>query len=165
MSKNKPNRNVTRAVTYDGDGNQTAAGWMVRFTRRGKNYQWFFGDYKHGGQRKALAAARLLRDEQEEKLAKLVETPVERRSRRYAGSATGVTGVTWAPKVILRGKKKYEYLFARAAWTDFDGNRCTKSFSTGKYGKKKAWDMAVEAHAKGIASVARQWRAQKKTAA
>jgi hypothetical protein len=165
MPKNLANRNITRAVTYDSAGNQSAAGWMVRFTRRGKNYQWFFGDYKHGGQRKSLAAARLLRDEQEAKLAKFAETPMERRSRKYAGSKSRITGVTWAPKVITRGEVSYEYLFARAAWTDFSGNRCTKSFSTGKYGKKKAWELACEAHAQGIAEVAREWRAYKKTAA
>ena len=149
------NRNITRAVTYDSTGAVKASGWMVRFTRSGKSYQSFFGDHKHGGQRKSLAAARLDRDAQEPKFEKLARAVArERLQKLLAGGGKKVPGVRYVKKTIVKGKGKAKhelvYDVVVTQWLDDKGKRRTASFSCDKYGKRKAYEMACEAKASAL---------------
>jgi hypothetical protein len=148
MAKPDRNRNITRAVSYDEDGNQRSAGWMVRFNRRGKSYQSFFGDSKHGGEKKSLAAARADRDAKEPKYR--MSTPAERLAAMKRRNTSGVIGVRWAERTIKKAKKTYTFLFATPAWTGVKGQRHTAAFSVLKYGKKEAWALACKARDKGV---------------
>lgn len=154
-SSSQDNRNITRAVTYDSTGAVKASGWMVRFTRAGKSYQSFFGDHKHGGQRKSLAAARADRDDQEPKFDKLARAAArERVHKLLASGGKKVPGVRYVKKTITRGKgaSKHDLVYdvVVTQWIDEKGKRRTASFSCDKYGKRKAYEMACEAKANAL---------------
>lgn len=156
MAKKDQDRHITRANYFDAKGNPAASGYMVRFQRRGKSYQAYFGDSKYGGQKKALAAARVHRDEMEPKFRTL--TPLERAKILTASNTSGTVGVRWVEKTMTKGKKKYNFTFASASWS-VGGARKSKSFSVDKYGKDKAWDLAVKARAAGLREMAKALKA------
>lgn len=156
--KINPNRNITRAVVYDTDGKPKSSGWMVRFNRRGKSYQAFFGDSKHGGEKKSLAAARLDRDSKESKFKPL--SAAERYSKPSSRNTSGTVGVRWTNRVVKKGKKKYEFTFAIATWSPAPGERRTATFSADKYGKEQAWKLASEARRKGLLEMKRNEKAR-----
>ncbi len=151
MAKPDPDRHITRANYLDVNGKPASGGFMVRFQRRGKNHQSYFGDLRYGGKKHALAAARAHRDQIEPKFRTL--TPVERAKLLTASNTSGTVGVRWVTKEIVRGDKKYSFLFACAAWS-INGKRRSKSFSTEKYGKEKAWDLALKARKAGLKEMA-----------
>ena len=147
MAKPNPDRHITRANYANSTG-----GYMVRFFRKGKSYQAYFSDGKHGGQKKALAAARLHRDEMEPKYKTL--NPVERAKILPSHNTSGTVGVRWVDKVIVKGKKTYKFKFAIASWS-VEGARHSCAFSVDKYGKEEAWKMAVKARAAGLKDLAK----------
>ncbi len=154
-AKSSDNRNITRAVTLDSVGNVKASGWMVRFTRGGESYQSFFGDAKHGGQKKSLAAARLDRDKQEPKFERIRKTAERQRvAELLSPGKKKPRGVRYLTKRVERGvgknKRTWTYLVAASHWLDETGKRHTASFSCDKYGKQKAYDMACAARATAL---------------
>jgi N-acyl-L-homoserine lactone synthetase len=56
MRKSNDNYGISRIDT------KTTSGWEVRLQRNGTKYQRFFGDPKHGGYQRALAASKRYRD-------------------------------------------------------------------------------------------------------
>lgn len=153
MPKPNPNKNISRAQTFGDDGKLKTGGWLVRFVRAGKSYQAYFGDSKHGGQRKALQAARAHRDEMAPKYAQ--KAPSSRAVTPSARNSSGVVGVRWLTRKVKKGKKAYEFVFATAEWNPEPGVRKTAAFSAAKHGKKVAWEKACEARRKGLAQLKR----------
>ena len=147
MPKLDPDRHITRANYLRTNGEPAASGYMVRFIRRGKRYQNYFGDSAHGGAKKALIAARKHRDEIEPTIR--TYTPAELAKRLSAKNTSGTAGVRWAERVITKNKKKYTFHFAVASWS-VAGQRKSKAFSAGKYGEDKAWELATKARKAGL---------------
>lgn len=153
MPKANPNRNISRAETFSDENKLKSGGWLVRFARAGKSYQAYFGDAKHGGQRKSLAAARAHRDEMAPKF--VATAPSIRSTKPSARNSSGVVGVRWLHRKVKHGKKTYNFVFATAEWNPEPGVRKTAAFSAAKHGKKKAWELACEARRKGLLQLKR----------
>ena len=153
MAKPNQNKNISRAETFGENGKLKSGGWLVRFVRSGKGYQAYFGDSKHGGQRKALQAARAHRDEVAPKF--MLKAPSTRSVTPSTRNTSGVVGVRWLTRRVKKGKKTYEFTFATAEWNPEPGVRKTAAFSAAKHGEKKAWELACEARRKGLAQLKR----------
>ena len=148
-----PNRNITRAAQAATDERSAYGGYMVRFMRNGIPHQTFFGDAKYGSKRRALKAARIARDEQEQRLGPTAPIDyLKLATRRSVRNTSKIVGVRWSEKTIEKNGNEYHYTFATAAWTvdPRTGKRGTKAFSVDKYGKRTAWDLAIAARAKGL---------------
>ena len=118
-------------------------GYMVRITRRKKNYQEFFGDRRYGGKRKAKKAAK-------ERLEELKETLPSRatvKGRMTERNSSGIVGVHLARDVDY-GRTEKEYFSYVASWTEEDGSRVNVKFGWLKYGEDTAWDLACIAREK-----------------
>lgn len=119
--------------------------WRVTFKRRGQAYFRTFYDLKHGGSKKARAAAIAWRDRQ---LADAkVLTRREFHAQRRSNNTSGVPGVhfvksaaqprgTWQAKIKLP-----------------DGTKPTKSFSVRRFGRREAFARAVAARAEMLALI------------
>lgn len=125
-------RRIKRAVS--------AWGWSVDFTRRGKRYSKKFYDQKHGGAKKALAAAIAWRDRT---LARTkILTYREFCQQKRSNNTSGVPGVHFLktarqPQGIWQAKIKLA-----------DGTKKHKSFSVREFGHREAFGRAVAARAK-----------------
>jgi hypothetical protein len=156
MAKPNPDRNITRANHFGSDGQPITGGYMVRFNRRGKSHQAYFSDSKHGSKKKALLAARQHRDEVEPKYRLI--TPLERAKLVTAANTSGTVGVRWTTRTIKKGKQTYTFSFATASWS-IEGQRKSRAFSEQKYGKDKAWAMAVKARQAGLKAMSQALKA------
>jgi hypothetical protein len=148
MPKLNPDRNITRANHANSKG-----GFMVRFFRKGKVYQAYFSDHKFGGEKKALAAARKHRDEVEPKHKLL--NPLERAKITPSHNTSGTVGIRTVQREMTKKNKKYTFEFVVASWS-VAGERHTKAFGVDKYGREKAWNLAVKARAEGIRKMAKE---------
>ena len=105
-------------------------GWQVRVSRRGIPYSKFFATRKHGGVRKALAAAIEYRDELLEEVGGVLD-----------------------PRAGVR-KQTHRYPRWIACWPDIaTGRTKTRVFSVKKYGDAAAKRLAREARLRGIAGL------------
>ncbi|HSH95002.1 MAG TPA: hypothetical protein VK968_12705 [Roseimicrobium sp.] len=150
MPNNNPNRNITRHE-FSGNkrtGSGAIAGWSVRFKRRGKLFQEFFGDSPHGGKRKALLAARKVRDTMENKFRPY--TLAERLNRPTKQNTSGIRGVRIRETRRKVGGKWKVYRFAEAVWSVQAGKPVRVAFSVSRHGEKEAWKMALAARRKGV---------------
>ncbi|MGB3934514.1 MAG: hypothetical protein WBL29_02250 [Burkholderiales bacterium] len=122
--------------------------WRVSFKRRGEDYARTFYDLKHGGQKKALAAALAWRDRQLKRSGVL--TLREFHAQRRSNNTSGVPGVhflrsaaqprgTWQAKIKLP-----------------NGRKVTKSFAVMKFGARSAFRRAVAARARMLELVGDQ---------
>jgi len=118
--------------------------WAVHFRRRGQTHYRRFYDLKHGGEKKALAAAITWRD-RNLATAKIL-TYREFHAQRRSNNTSGVVGVhlvksarqpsgAWQAKIKLP-----------------DGRKITKS-SVLKFGRKEAFERAVAARAEMLALI------------
>ena len=110
-------------------------GFMVRMARQGTRHQKFFSDIKYGGKSKALVAAK-------QQLAVWSDALPERLStkdRLTSRNRTGRVGVYLAVSTRSTNGASGAYC---ASWTDADGRRRKINFSTQRYGKKQAWELA-----------------------
>jgi AP2 domain len=119
--------------------------WQVQFTRRGKVYSKWFYDGRHGGSKKALAAAIRWRDR------RIAEQPTllmrEFHCRKRSNNSSGVPGVEFTkPKHQPGGSWQ-----ARIKLTD--GRKRTKNFSIRKFGEAEAFARAVAAREELLALV------------
>jgi hypothetical protein len=114
--------------------------WRVSFKRRGRVYFGTFHDLKHGGSKKALAAAITWRDRQLKRAGVLSfrEFHAHRRSNNTSGVA-GVHFLTSAaqPRGTWQAKIKLP-----------DGRKVTKSFAVRRFGRREAFKRAVAARAR-----------------
>jgi len=120
--------------------------WVVRIQRPGRLVVRYVADRKHGGRIKALAAAIAFRDSTLEKLPPLVFV-----MRRYIHNKTGIIGVIVQVNRIRQGV----YRSYVASWPDPSGRRRTRTFGFTKYGKDRAFELAVKARRQGLAHLYR----------
>lgn len=146
--KSKPNRNISRIDFKNDAGEVTHGGWEVRFHRRGKKIEKFFSDNIFGSKTKALAQARVYRDEIESKLPKLNVHELSRTPSKR--NQSGIVGVRRHEQTDVRGDWGYTYSFWVAQWTDENGKRRTRSFSINHYGEEEALRLAIKARKKGM---------------
>ena len=119
--------------------------WRVHFKRRGTPYAKQFYDLACGGSKKAKAAAIAWRDAQ---LARLKAfTLVEFHQQRRSNNVSGVTGVHFH-KTLAQPLG-----FWQASIRFHDGKRIAKSFSVLKFGRRKAFELAVAARLELLAKV------------
>jgi hypothetical protein len=111
--------------------------WRVSFRRRAKPYAKDFFYLKHGGSKKALRAAIKWRDAQ---LARLdVLTLLEFHKQRRSNNVSGVPGVHF------HKTRRQPSGFWQASIRFHDGKRMAKTFSVLKFGRRKAFGLAVGA--------------------
>ncbi len=139
------NRNITR-LDYG-----TTHGYEVRVMRRGKMKQRYFSDITSGSKRKALAAARELRDELEAEAEHFTRKEIARK--KSSRNTSGVVGVRLVEEKDPRWKSKPVYMFWVAQWSPSPGVRRTKRFSVNRYGEEEAFRLAVKARKKGVAEM------------
>lgn len=120
--------------------------WRINFRRRRKTYSRGFHDLKHGGSKKALAAALAWRDRQ--LAGAKILTFREFCAYRRSNNTSGVAGVHF-----LRSAAQ-----PRGAWQAKiklpDGRKVTKNFGVGRFGNRQAFKHAVAARAKLLDLVA-----------
>lgn len=120
-------------------------GWFVRGYRNGRTFSKLFSDNRFGDKKAALEVARRYRDELYNEIEKV---PKRQRARRIvhsdARNKTGVIGVCYTTKTSPNGTKHPCY---SVSWRPEPGIQKCTSFSIKKYGKKKAFQLAV-AHRK-----------------
>jgi hypothetical protein len=109
----------------------------VHFRRRGKLYSRRFYDQKHGGSRKALAAAIAWRDRSIARSAVL--TLREFHQQKRSNNTSGVPGVHF-----LRPARQPRSIW-QARIRLANGQKIHKTFSVNKYGKQRAFEKAVAA--------------------
>lgn len=152
MPRKNPRRNISRIDLVTSAGNP-CGGWEVRIQRRARKHQKFFADRQYGGRRAALQAAKLYRDDLEQRLRPM--TVVEQARVPGPRNTSGIVGVRRAVKTEESEQYIYTYTFWVAQWTDGKGKRKTRSFSVEKYGETEAYEKAVNARMKGIAQAKR----------
>jgi hypothetical protein len=111
--------------------------WRVSFKRRGQVYFGTFHDLKHGGSKKALAAAIAWRDRQLKRADVL--TFREFHAHRRSNNTSGVAGVHF-----LRSAAQPRGLW-QARIKLANGKKVHKSFSVRKLGRREAFRLAVAA--------------------
>lgn len=121
-------------------------GWQVRMQFRGQKFSRFFADRMHGGEERALIAARKWRDEQWLVLG-MINSP--RTCETSSRNASGVVGVS---RVVVRSSSGVEYHFWQATWCPSPGQRQSIKFSIKKYGDQMAYRLAIEARRCAIAA-------------
>ena len=142
MSTKRKTKNIVRIIA----GGQK--GWQVRINRRGEKFHPYFSDSKFGGARKALAEATEVRDRIERE-----NPPHTRRSRAEVlmrSNKSGVAGVNLRFQVRRLAKGRRTYVFVEAAWSSRPGVVHRHRFSVDKYGRKKAWALAIAARKAGL---------------
>lgn len=142
--KNTPNklRNLTRIVV----GGQK--GWQVKINRRGQRHEPYFSDSVYGGKQQSLTAAMKARDQLDRKCPPY--TRLERAQRITQRTKSGVPGVRLLTVQRRLGRNKQTYLFAIASWCPRPGVIKRRAFSVAKFGRRKAWQLAVAARQQGL---------------
>lgn len=131
----RPPRNISRV------DHNNFHGWFVNVRRRGTRHTQYFSDRAFGGRGGALREAAAWRERLLEKLpaSKILTAPSSR-------NRSGTAGVY----VILGGRRGREVVGYGATWNTVTGRRIRKSFSVGRYGKRKARQMAEAAREQGV---------------
>lgn len=119
--------------------------WAVHFRRRGRLHYRRFYEPKYGGPRKALHAAIRWRDRELARAKAL--TFREFHQQRRSNNRSGVPGVHF-----LRSERQPQGVW-QAKIKLPDGRKITKSFSIRKFGRRKAFEQAVDARHDMIALV------------
>lgn len=113
-------------------------GYQVRVGPRHAVLTKFFAVRKHGGRRKALAAAR----EAEMRLAKQAEAPAAKTGARIAPHANNTSGLVGVrPRLLLFSEVPYLYFVA--SWS-VGGRARSTSFSAEKHGVLGALELAMK---------------------
>jgi hypothetical protein len=124
--------------------------WRVCLKRRGHAHIVLLHDHDHGGAARARRAA-----EASFLQALRFLPPPLRTSTRDVRSKTGVVGVSLERLVRPKGRV---YSCYRAVWPLGRGRYKKRAFSIARYGKRKAFRLAVLAREQGIAQLARSLR-------
>jgi hypothetical protein len=152
MPRPKARRNITRIELATASGQY--GGWEVRMLRRGKRIARFFADASWGGNRLALRAAKVYRDEIELTLPPLsVRERAQNPSKR---NRSGIVGLRLERRVEQRDGYEYRYTFWIAQWTDGKGRRRTRAFSVDRHGAREAYRRALHARRQGLRRASRQ---------
>ena len=117
-------------------------GWFVRGYRNGKTFSRLFSDLKHGGRDQALEEARAFKADLISRLQKIPSKPRARRIVKHdSRNRSGYLGVCRTAKKSPGGKIHECY---SVSWRPSPGVQKCTSFSIGKYGEEKAFQLAVE---------------------
>ena len=144
-------RNISRIDIDEPNGRVGTHGYEVRVMRRGESHCRFFGDTAFGGKRKALAAARVWRDE-------IVSAHAGFSRKEIAEQVTvrntsGIVGVRRSVETDKRWPEELVYVYWVAQWSPAPGVRKTRRFSVEKYGEEQAMQMAIKARQEGMKAV------------
>lgn len=148
MSRPKKLRNIAR-VKPNPKVDRATGGWLVRFTREGKQTQVYVGDHTHGGKAGSLKVAVRQRDRLEARLKPVVAILAERLLDPKRGARLCV-------KVFKRNGRTYTYEYAEAVWSERAGQLTKRRFSIRKFGRKGALALARDARKEGIKKVLRR---------
>jgi hypothetical protein len=99
-------------------------------------------------------AAQRLRDELLERIA--ADTRVRRQPTKGRGSKKGVAGV-WSERHVVGGRAYERYV---ASWQDPEKRQRRRRFLVKRYGRDRAFKLAVRAREEGVASADAQLRAR-----
>ncbi len=113
--------------------------WRVTFSRRGMHYFRTFYDLKHGGEKKALAAAVAWRDRQ--LAGAKILTYREFCAYRRSNNTSGVAGVHF----LKTPRQPRGYWQAKIKLSN--GKKVHSTFSVKKFGAREAFKRAVAARA------------------
>lgn len=127
-------------------------GWEVRITRRGKRVAKYFSDKDYGGKRGSLAASKVFRDAQIERLRPYTRLELVKRAENRTGN---VLGVRLRENVVEKNGWQYTYKTWEASWTPDGGKRVKKQFSVKKYGDAEAYKLAVKARKQALREMAK----------
>ena len=123
-------------------------GWHVCLKRAGKLHKGSFRD--KDDRKAALGRALTWRDQMTWRLP-----PPRKFKRSYALNTTGVIGVHLARGRTRKGTRVRSYC---ATWIEASGQTRKRSFSVAKYGKEKAFDLAVRERRTALAVLLRPAR-------
>lgn len=123
--------------------------WVVQVQRRKKPTARSFSDRRHGGKRKALAAAIRCRDTL---LAEANQAHYQqwRYHHRRADNTSGIVGVgryLWRTRF---NNSVYEIPAWQAYWNDRHGKRHSRWFSVNRHGEARAKALALRARKQAI---------------
>lgn len=117
-------------------------GWFVRGYKNKKTFSKLFSDKKCGGKFKALEKAKKFRNSLRKKLSKIPQKP---RPRRLVLSdtrnKTGILGVSRTKRKTSSGKTAEAF---SVTWRPEKGIQKCTSFSIKKYGRNRAFNLAVK---------------------
>lgn len=123
--------------------------WVVQVQRRKKPTVRSFSDRRHGGKRKALAAALRYRN------TLLVQANEARHQlwRYYRWRADNTSGIIGVGRYLWRSRfnnSVYETPAWQAYWNDRHGKRHSRWFSVSRYGEARAKALALRARKEAI---------------
>jgi hypothetical protein len=123
--------------------NEYQIGWYVVIGQRtGKQVKKFFGDGRHGGQRKALKAAKRFRDKSLRLFGSDGTRPISRRMTVNMAHGLPI-GISYQRrKDPGRNGQWYWREYFQVYWK-VDGNDHTKTFSVGRWGYREAKRRAI----------------------
>ena len=144
MKKNNGKSRVMYGISRIDDDLHRSHAWRVSLSRRGKRYVKNFADKKCDGKMKALAAAKLYRDD----LIKEV-LPLSRRefcSILRSNNKSGISGVCkyGKPFTLKDGTVKKNWYW-EATWPVGKGKQANSIFSVNDYGDDRARELAINA--------------------
>jgi hypothetical protein len=122
-------------------------GFFVRVQRRGKIHSAFFTDFKHGGRRRALAAAK----QHYGKLLKRLK-PMTRRRWSEMRRRKGSSGIVGVQRLVDWGFWPIR-TYWKATWCPKPYVVRRKQFSVRKFGARKARWLAIRARRAGLRSM------------
>lgn len=146
MPRPNPRRNISRIDLVNASGRY--GGWEVRLQRRGRKWAKFFSDAAYGGNRAALRAAKIFRDDADQVLRPY--TVRERSKNPSRRNRSGIVGLRLERRVERRGDYEYRYTSWIAQWTDGKGKRKTRAFSVDRHGAREAYRRALRARRQGL---------------
>ena len=150
MSQTRSLHNIAR-VKPNAKVDRGTGGWLVRFTRKGKQTQVYIGDHTHGGKAGSLKVAIRERDRLETKLKPSRALMAERLLDPKRGASL-------KSKVVSRNGRAYAYEYAEAVWSERPGEITKRKFSVRKFGRKGALALAREARSEAIKRVLKRRR-------
>lgn len=145
-AKSKDPLNIRR---FEDAGKRTF-GWFVLLSRMNVRHKKFFADAPHGGNAKALRAAKAYRD-----ALKLVTDNDQKSWRRTQRRSNNISDIPGVGRYVARdsnGNPTKPYW--QAFWNDEFGVRRSRKFSVSVNGEKRARDLAIAERRRQLARLA-----------
>ena len=127
---------------------QHTKGWEVRIVRSKGTVRELFSDSRYGGKNRGLQEARKFRDIVLKRIPKLNRKEVSELPKKTT-IEDGV-GISLIKQRSIKGGKTITTLYYQAFWSPRKGVYKARKFSVKKYGKEKAFQLAVAARKKGL---------------
>jgi len=135
-----PRKSTNKGISRIDSG--STHGWFVRGYRNGKTHSKLFSDRKCGGKEAAYEMAKAYREELQVRLG---DVPKDPRKRRVVSSdSRNKTGELGVSLIRRKGPNGQKYEAYSVSWRPEPGKQKCTSFSVKKYGKERAFEMAVK---------------------